>query len=315
MSLTPVYPVKSNRVIELQKGNPFEWAYRPFRALPEGSIGYLTFKNLAEQVLDVWESDDQIEGALRFFAEEDRTDVIPRNASWTLTIDLGDGSSPRLFEQGIVTRVEAFFAEGPDSGVWSGSYYQYPFSTPGVLLDPSWEIRAGAPRIYDNSGSDLPNALGAGSPSYDQSALMWFAPLKGDTAKVTYSLVRGVGEIWVLVCTNYDLSNSAGVYHKQQASGNDTIGIATGNGAFSYTNKATATHSRVNPQNFTAIYNPNSNTFSAYIGDDLATPAVSWPDSSGVVHHGLGERYLAVILKPSSGAGVQIGNWVASDSV
>lgn len=322
----PVRPIRGNQVLSLERDNPFEWTFTPRVPFPFGASGYLTFKNTAGQTVDTWEADAGSDGTLPFFEETAATNAIPAGTAWTLTVDLNDGNSPRLFEWGSVNRNESPFPDAPEnSDIFDGVRYGYTFGTAGKLTDPAWRILNGHPHVYDNSLLTLPNAVGAGSlvqgdlAVYDDVAMLYFAQTRGDFVRVTYNTIRigfaGTCEMWVVLCSDYGMTNSAAIYHKMVFGFDDTIGIATGTGPVTYATRASTTHTTTTNQNFTAEYNPASNTFAVYVGTNL-TPLVTWVDSTDVVDHDIGNRYIGFAFK--SGLvlpGIEVSDWLASDSV
>lgn len=327
--LKPNYPVKSNCPLEFNRDNPFEWTYSQGKAFPFGTDAFLTFKNSYGQTLDSWES-DIVDGDLHFFAEAAPANLIPSGTAWTLTVDLNDGNSPRLFAQGNVYRAEAPFPNAASATpTVQPVQYSYSFGTPGFVYDPAWRIMSGHPQVYDNSSLTLPNGVAAGSllggdlSVFDQVSMLYYAPLNTDSVRLTYNVVKGLGgisgalggETWVVVSSSYDMSNSAAIYHKQFLGSGDTVGIATGTGPTAFATRQSVAHTTSSLDNFTAEYNPSSNVFSVYVGTNT-TPLVSWHDTTHIVDHGPGERYIGFAFKSALlGPGVEVSDWFASDNL
>lgn len=318
--LKPIYPVKSNQVLEFNRNNPFEWTYSQDNGspLPFGTSGFLTFSNAFGQTLATFET-DATGGVLPFFEEVSVASDIPNGTSWALTIDYNDGNSPRLREQGTVIRAEAPFPNAPaTSDIFTGVQYSYPFGTPGLIVDPAWLILAGNPQVYDNSGDSHPNGVGAGvdaSGNYSDIYMQYYAPLKTDTVRFTYTIVpSGQGDAYVVLCSNYQATNFAAIHHKHVTAG-DKISIATGTGPTSISDATSLVTHTLAYENFTAEYNPSSNTFSVYVGAST-DPLVSWTDSSNTVHHGAGDRYVGLGFHSTSTApGPEVSGWFASDQI
>lgn len=312
--IQPRYRVKSNQVLELTRGNPFEYTYSENQALPFGTSGFLTFSNVYGQTLHTWDADAD-GGVLPFYG--DSPDDIPTGSSWTLSVDYNDGNAPRIREQGTVVRAEAPFPNAPaGSDIFAGVQYNYSFGTPGYILDPAWRILAGRPQSYDNSGDSHPNAVAVGASlggTYDDASLFYYAPLKTDAVRFTYTIVPSHnGDAYIVICSNYDATNFACIHHH---AGTDYIAIAMGTGPTTITDQTSHVSHSVAYETFTAEYNPSSNTFSVYVGAST-TPLVSWNDGSNIVHHGNGDRYVGLVLK-SAGAnpGVEVANWRAGDNI
>lgn len=309
----PIYPVRSNSTILLERDNPFQWTYSPGKSLPDGSVASLTFSNLYGQALSTWVSDISA-GVFPFYQDASFANAIPAQTSWQLTIDLADGKDPRLFEQGTVARVEAQFPNAPATNPAVQSLqFSYPFGTPGVLTDPAWVIFAGTPTVYDNSGRTLPNAV-AGGGSFVDVVMRYYAPLNTDATRATYTTVpSGEGNAVVAFCGDYNLGYEVGFTHTHSVSGGDTITITTVINGTS-TVRASVSHNVTN-ESFTALYDPTSNTFSIYVGTDTV-PLLSWVDSSHAVDHGVGFRYWALGFHSTTTApGVEIADVVIADAV
>ncbi|MCA9915315.1 MAG: hypothetical protein KC496_18305, partial [Anaerolineae bacterium] len=189
----PAFPVQSNRVLELNRGNPVNWRYRLGKGEPVDA--FIEIRNTYGQLLATW-SADSIEGSTATFVQTaDDGDAIPAGSSWQLFCDVGGES--RVLAQGSVVRAEAPFPDAPaKSSEYDGVRYQYSFGTPGLLYDPAWRILTGQPRVYDNSGRSLPNAVAAGSPVggdlslFGSCAMLYFAPLNTDAVRLTYNTIR-----------------------------------------------------------------------------------------------------------------------------
>lgn len=326
----PQIRVKSNAVLELNRGNPVVYTYTlpGQQVFPEGATPLLTLFNTYGQTLDSW-AGTVAGGVATFSASASSANAIPTVTSWVLTAVMGS-HGPQILTQGTVLRNEAPFPDAPGaSGVFDGVRYGYNFGTPGLLVDPSWRRLNGNPRVYDNSSLSLPNAVAAGSINggdlavYDDVGMLYYAPLSDDAVRLTYNVVKGLsvdkGEAWIVICSNYDMSNSAAIYHEQHFGAplgdGATIGIATGSGPVTYVTRESVSHGVTSLDSFTAEYNPSSNTYAVYEGTDT-TPIVSWHDSTEIVSHGAGETYVGFAFK--SGAlfpGVEISDWIISDSV
>jgi hypothetical protein len=323
----PDFPVRSNQVLTLQRGNGFQYTYklRGGKPFPFGTDAYLTFRNTYGQIIDAWQADTAT-GALKWAVENSRSDAIPDGSSWTLMIDLNDGENPHLFEQGSVVRDEPRFPSAPGVDMtFNGVRYGYSFGTPGFVSDPSWRVLNGNPRVYSNTSVGLPNAVAAGSLAggdltfFDDVAMLYYAPLNGDSVRLTYNVVQGAGiaggMAYVVLCSNYDMSNSVALYHRQFFGSGNAVGIATGNGPVSYTVRAQIPHTTFSLENYTAEFNASSNTYSLYLGT-ATTPIVSWQDTGHLIDHGPGERYLgfafqSALLFP----GCEVSDWVATDII
>lgn len=349
-SFGPRYPVKSNRALSFTKGNPFDWVYDPgpyfaaqFATTANGMSAYLTFTNSYGQNIAVFEADYGPDpgypyGVFAFFEGYPVTDPIPAGTAWTMTIDLNDGNTPRVFLQGNVIRVEAPTPSAPSiSSTYDGLNYNYTFATAGTMDDPSFMYLSGVPVVYDNSALGLPNAVAAGSPSamildgvmtileeggsspWSQASMLYYAPMATDNVSLTYQVVKGAGiaggEAWVVISSSYDMSSSVAFYHRQWFGSGDTVGISIGVGPTAFTLEVEVPYSTESLDTFTANYNSASNTYNLYVGSGTE-PLLSWTDDTGLVIHGLGYRYVGFsFLSGFLAPGVEIANWNISDTV
>lgn len=274
---------------------------------PDGSSAIVEFRNTYNQVVGKWDS-SVLDGRVVFGADSDNS--IPRGSSWTLTIEdkFGDKKQPLW---GTVTRSEPLYPDAPPSSdEFDASLYRYAFDIPGRVVDPQWLIRNGRPTVWTLSGG-RPNAVGAGT-GWADVAMLWYAPLKSDSVRLTYNVVKNqFGSSWLVICSNYSMTNWVGVRHREISGGGDTLAIVTGTGPVNYDIRASITRTTQDLENFTAEYNPVSNTCSVYLGADK-DPLVSWEDSTMVVDHGEGERYLGMGFKSSGSPGVMISDWLAT---
>lgn len=322
----PVLAVDNNRVIDLNRGNRAAWRYMlsGSQSFPAGATAQIVLANTYGQTVGTW--DGVVSGGTITFDEPaDVADGINRGASWQLFVT--SSGLTRLVAQGTVIRTEAPYPDAPpQSSEYDGVRYQYSFGTPGFLYDPAWRILKGQPRVYDNSGRGLPNSVAAGSPSggdfslFGSCAMLYFAPLRTDAVRLTYNTIRSGsnsnGELWVVVCSDYTMTNWAGFYHKQVFGVGqwdaDSLEIVTGSSPTTFTQRAAAFGDTANNSYYTAEYNPLTNTYTLWKG---TTQVVQWTDATNVVNHGPGERYVGFGFKAAIlNSGVQVSDWLIGDA-
>lgn len=325
----PSNRVLSNQPLELNRDNPLHYEYTlpGGRQFPVGTTAALTLKNTYGQTLGEY-TGTVVGGTVTFLESISIANALPRGTSWTLGIKAPDDAEPHLELQGTVIRTEAPFPDAPaQSPEFEGVLYRYSFATPGFLVDPVWRVLNGNPRVYNNSGSSLPNAVAAGSllggdlTFYDDVAMLFYAPVKTDSIRFTYNTIRnGAGSCWVVICSNYDMTNYAAIRHRGVfLSGfwdHDTVDIVTGSGPVTIQSRTTpVNYTTTTNQNYTAAYNPLTDTYALYVGTSL-TPVVSWTDTTGVVNHGEGERYAGLAFKSDVlTPGIEISDWVIGDAI
>ncbi|WP_141564279.1 LtfC-like domain-containing protein [Mycolicibacterium palauense] len=317
----PQVRVESNRSLELSRGNPLRYVYSLGRGktFPYSTTAYLTVSNSYGQTLGVF-SGVVNGGEISFYEPAEVTDKLPRGATWTLSTEYGGEVTLRV--QGIVIRNEAPFPDAPaNSTEFEGVQYRYSFANVGPVHDPAWRIMDGTPTVYDNSGRSLPNGVAAGA-FYKDVAMLYFAPLKSDAVRLTYNTIRGGansnGYAWAVVCSNYDMTNWVGFYHKQVwglgSWDNDRIGIITGTGPTEFSIRAEVEGDTSNNTNYTGVYNPLTDTYSLYKGTSL-TPIVTWTDNTGLIDHGEGEQHVGFGFRSDlAAAGIQVSDWIIGDT-
>lgn len=312
-------------VLDIATGDTPTWSYKlaghEIAVFPDSSVAVMEFKNSFGQTVGSW-TGSVVLGVVTFpgLTAADG-DALTRGTTFTLTITDVDGRSRQPL-WGSVTRNEARYPDNPDnSTAFDGVVYDYAFNDAGFLVDPAFTIMNGHPRIYDNSLLSLPNAVAAGSLAggdltvFDDVAMLYYAPVKGDAVRLTYNTIRsGAGQSWIAICSNYDMSNYAAFRHTGVfLSGlwqHDTVDVVTGTGPVTIVSRVTpVNHNNLTNQNYTAEYNPASNTYSLYAGTSL-TPLVSWVDSTNIVDHGDGEQYVGFGFKSDLlTPGVEVSDW------
>lgn len=320
----PDVPVESNRVLQLNRSNPFGWTYSlpAGRTFPDSTTAWLTIKNSYGQTLGIW-AGVVSGGDITFDEDVVVSDAIPAGSSWTLIANYG-GVQERMLSQGIITRHEAPFPDAPpQSTSYDGVRFKYSFTIPGYVTDPAWRIMNGKPKVYDNSSRAMPNAVASGGVLYDDSAMLYFAPLRTDSVTMTYNTIRSGansdGHLWTVICSNYDMTEWVGFRHKQVwgigSWDDDQIDIVTGTSPTTFDIRASVDADTIDNQHYVASYNELTNTYRLFL-EGATEPIVEWEDTTNIVTHGPGYRHVGFGFRSDFlEAGVQVSDWFIADSV
>jgi hypothetical protein len=241
-------------------------------------------------------------------------DPIPAGANCEVFITDG-GGNPYKIRYGRVVRREVSFPNAPGQ-VATFQPLAFTDTLQRTALGNNWvPLGIGSVQIYQNAGISLPDGAGAplgilGSPG----AMRWFTPFNTDSVSVNINLLnQGACQLYVAVCSDIVMSTSAGIVFDSSA---NQVGACVGTGPNSFTNEGSrVSHTVANGDNYTINYNNNTSTITLYAGTSTS-PLVTWVDSSHLVPHGPGYRYMG--FSWTSGIlnnGLQVSSWSAQDSV
>lgn len=245
-------------------------------------------------------------------------DAIPAGAKYE--IFLTTGGSPYQIRYGTVLRREVTFPDSP-ANTTTFVPLQFADSFPTLGLSSKWVGIAGSSQVHDNSGSSLPNGVSTATTLLGflgaKSAIRFYTPVNGDSVKVHVSLLNlGQGQTGIVLCANALMTSYLAVVFDHGPS-TQQIHLAIGSGPNTVTYQGSAvTHTVVNGNDYTIGYDDITKILSVYAGTNT-TPLATFTDSSHVVPHGPGYRYLA--MNWTSGAlfstGVEVSNWAVQDNV
>lgn len=256
---------------------------------------------------------------ITFLQTPDVMDAIPAGAKYEIFLTTDDG--PYQIRYGTVLRREVTF---PDSPANTSTFVplQFADSFPTLGLSSKWVAINNGSQVHDNSGASLPNGVSTQTTFLSilgaTSAIRYYTPVNGDSVKVHVSLLNmGSGHTGIVLCANALMTSYLAVVFDHPASGTQVVHLATGSGPNTMTYQGSpVTHTVANGNDYTIGYDDITKILSVYAGTNT-TPLATFTDSSHVVPHGPGYRYLA--MNWTSGAlfstGIEVSNWAVQDDV
>lgn len=295
----------------------------PLNPWPADAEARIVFYNTAGSVLATVAGIVTAE-AISFTAAAAVIDAVPAGAKFEVILDLADTNSVQI-RYGEVMRREAQFLTAP-AATSQFAALRYADSFPTLGLSSSWVTLAGSPKVWDNSGYSLPNAVGGpnivglvNTSNSSQAALRWFAPLNGDTVKVNFNLLGrqanpsfSASRARVIICSDIRMTSYLGVQFEENT---HTVRWILGQSplAVSYPGGTTANTVSTSPDNYTLTYSLADNTARLYKGSSTS-PLTSFTDSSHAVPHGMGYRYAGLAFESGDNTdGLQVSYWSAKD--
>ncbi|MBB5167190.1 hypothetical protein [Mycobacterium sp. AZCC_0083] len=289
-------------VMDLATGDTPTYTYtltaREKKVFRDGAYAFIEFKNSFKQTLAIWEG-YVVNGAVTFpDVTSDDTTLLVRGTTFALSIE-DVNANVRIPVWGTVTRNEPRYPDYPQNNTdFNAIQYDYDFGTVGTVVDPSWDVKNGAPSVWDNSSSGQPNGVACGI-LFDDAAMLWYAPFRGDSIEINYSVVnRGAGKSGVAFCSNSDMSEYLCVTHETGLINNNLL-IEVGSSPVHLTTWKSVPHVTANLDNYTIRYNSITNTVAVYQGTNLATPVIDWTDEANLVDHGDGHTYYGLNWRAS----------------
>lgn len=181
-----------------------------------------------------------------------------------------------------------------------------------TTVNPHWNVLLNSLRVNRHIGF-RPMTL---APTVLTAAAVWDTELATDSVKAVITVNRfGIGDLTLAVCSNATMTNWMGVKFD---SGAEQIIIVTGTGRVTMTARATTDHiiripvlpfgwlpgwkwvihTHFEPvrtgQQYTIQYDYPTNKISVYRGSNLNEPLLEWVDSTNIVSHGVGHRYVGM---------------------
>jgi hypothetical protein len=290
---------------------------------PVGAEAHTVFYNTDRAVLADVTADDVSAATIRYLFRPDGTESVndvPAGARFESFIETDDG--PLKLRYGVVQRAEARFATRPDVILEPGPR-EFTDTFVRQELGFRWEPVYGSCKIYVNNpiqktpigvGPDTNKLLGK------PGAIRYYKGLAGDSAELTITINMPAaigasnGKSRAIVCGDQNMTSGLAIEVDSIA---DQIHMArvTGQDQFTYVGSA-ASDTLVDGASYTMRYNNLNDTLAIYKGASLSPMVSPWVDTSHVVAHGKGYRYLLAAFHPTIlETGPLISGWAAKDTV
>jgi hypothetical protein len=307
----------------LTKGTGFQATFHDNADWPAGAQAQLTFYDSAGGVFAVLEGEFSGKD-INFDERAAVVDVIPHGASFTFTVTLA-GYDPVALSYGMAIRKEPRFPDAPPSQD-DDTALLFTDDFQRVVLGPRW-IQVPQPRddwqqtvAYTNRFGMMGMVVVGGTGS-----VLYYRPLNSDAATINVSIFGDTsfqsGVTSIILCSDSNMTSYLafvvevdpnGTYNKWH------IAKATGSGTeFS---QVEINHTTVGVQNFTIIYNDQTDTVQVFHNDDFSAPVLSLSNIG--IMHGLGYRYVGANFVPQHGSTVVSGGkcpmltrWQAQDGI
>ncbi len=257
-----------------------------------------------------------------WIVEPDDFSPIPAGSNFEMFIELPDGTFKIRYGR-VVRRDPSFPLSPTNSARFEAAMFEDLLQRD--MVGPYWTNKSGAVAMHAldgtpaNWGMAVRNLAGfLPLTLWENAAVLWYAPVRSDTVEITVGLQDGGdGDCTIVLCSNYTMTNWMGIrFHDGMGSG-DEIRAVVGNSPLTMSAQGTG-YSHIVPDNgnlYTIRYSLPSNKVSVYIGSNL-TPVLEWTDSSHLVTHGMGHRYVGAVWNGSFATpGPIMYYWKAKDDV
>lgn len=256
-----------------------------------------------------------LEGSLKpemlsFEYEPAEVEGIPHGAGFELFVTPDDTGIPVMVRYGTVTRREVRFPDAPAIDV-SDTALMYGDKFNRSFLGPRWIVKQGKPKITDG-------AVGAAQQLFntqERAALLFFAPLNFDDCTINCTFKEAAGGSAAMVfCSDYNMSSYLAFMVEEDNT--DKVHISRGTSPTSITHLATVNSPVEGSQNYVIKFNSQANSVQVF-KDSATTPLISWTDTTNLIPHGEGFRYLGMRFWTNAilSNGPRINEWSAKDGI
>jgi len=316
------------------------WKYTYFlprgMEFPPGTEAYVLVTNRAGSELATIEGVVDADKVI-FTAPAGDTDHVPNGSNFEMFIVLPD-EGPIKVRYGRVIRREPRFPLSPlSTDEFVAAMYEDKFNRNEV--GDRWVPKYGRPGMHPLVGvsasqfgmaaRNAADIFGQGLSLWQSTAVLWYAPLRSDTVEIKVGLATqpgwfgntGDGTAIIVLASNYNMKNWLGIrfYDAGLITPQNGISVVTGTGPTQFTIQG-PTYAHTVPtsgQLYTIRYTYPDNTVRVWIGEEASgTPVVQWEDTTNLVTHGEGNRYVGgVWIGSAIHPGPCLWYWKAMDDL
>lgn len=286
-----------------------------YTAWPDGSTAYTIFYGTDGSVLaTIWGMVDP--QRITFDSPPEAVDVVPAGAPYeTFLID--DEGKKKAIRYGQVVRRQAQFFNTParDTSARALQFRDNFYNRKG-LVGQKWFPTLGRPTIFDNSISDLPNAVGPHTVFGADAAMRYFAPLNTDSWILSFTVLNpGAGKTGIVGASNAAMTSYLYVMLETGVS-NKKLHIGRGRGPISMIDqRPEVSHTVVNNANYKLKFDEETKRLALW-DSTMTNELIWWVDEDDTVPKGPGYRYFGANWQSSLlSTGVQLVSISAQDGV